>query len=128
MWFRLIDGNMLVSEDCAKRLKEACIPGTQFIANEQSFTLGKNMDLERTGDDDRFWFYTEDEKHALQINILNSEDTYEIILLERKMYWFGELREKSIPLTSFSFQSAEIVIEEKKGETKSDEISNGIMK
>lgn len=110
MWARIIDGILLVSEDFADKVKTLCTPGTRILANGEAIILGKNMDLERTGDDDRFWFYSEDEKYALQMNILRNENSYEIALVERKVYWFGALKEKIVDLTSLSFPTANFVV------------------
>lgn len=110
MWARNIDGAILISEDLAQRIKTVCIPGTRFEANGKVYILGKCMDLERTGDDDRFWFYTEDERYALCLDYLVSENTYEISLLERKTYWIGAVRETTIPLSSLSFPQADLVV------------------
>lgn len=112
MWTRAIDGILLVSEEFADKIKALCTPGTCIMVNNESLILGKNMDLERTGDDDRFWFYSEDEKYALQINMLRSEDSFEVALIERKMYWFGALQEKTINLTSLSFPETNFVVKE----------------
>ena len=112
MWARIIDGVILVSEDFAEQIKNLCVPGTRMLANGESITLGESMDLERTGKDDRFWFYSDDERYALQLNMLGSEDSYEVALVERKMYWFGALKEKSIDLTSLSFPDANLVVGE----------------
>lgn len=113
MWARAIDGIILVSEDLAEQIKSLCIPNANITTNGETWSLGKNMDLERTGDDDRFWFYSEDETRALQINLIRSEDTYEICFVERKMYWFGALREKTIDLISLTFPDANLNILEK---------------
>lgn len=110
MWSRNIDGAILLSDDLAERIKELCTPGTTFLANGKRFTLGPCMDLERTDKDDRFWFYTEDEIHALFLDCMVSENTYEISLVERKVYWIGAMREKIIPLTSLSFPEANLVV------------------
>lgn len=116
MWARAIDGILLVSEECAEKIKILCTPGTRLLVNEETVILGKNMDLERTGDDDRFWFYSEDEKHALQISMLRSEDSYEVALVERKMYWFGALQEKTVHISSLSFPDANIIVTKKTNE------------
>jgi hypothetical protein len=110
MWARNIDGTILISEDLAQRLKTACVPGTRFEANENEYILGKCMDLERTGDDDRFWFYTEDESYALTLECILSEEHFEIGFIERKTYWIGAIREKTIPLSSLSFPQADLVV------------------
>lgn len=108
MWARNIDGIMLISEDLAERIRALAIPGASFIANGNPYRLGKSMDLERTGDDDRLWFYTEDETHALILNLLSSENTYEVGLMERKTYWFGAIKETTIPLVTLSFSDLEL--------------------
>jgi hypothetical protein len=110
MWARNIDGVIMISEDLAERIKEIAVPGLAFTANEKTYTLGKSMDLERTGDDDRFWFYTSDEAHALFLHLLGSENIYEVGIMERKMYWFGAIKETTLPITSLSFPGLDFVI------------------
>ena len=116
MWARAIDGVILVSEDFAEQIKNLCTPGTKILVNNEVMVLGGSMDLERTNNDDRFWFYTEDENRSLQINFLRSEDTFEIALIERKTYWFGAMREKNLDLSSLIFPSTNLVVVEGKKE------------
>lgn len=110
MWARNIDGVIMISEDLAERIKELAVPGLTFTANERTYVLGKSMDLERTGNDDRLWFYTEDEKYALFLHLLGSENIYEVGIMERKIYWFGAIKETTLPITSLSFPGLNFVI------------------
>lgn len=116
MWARNIDGIIMISEDLAERIKEIALPGLTFTANNQTYTLGKSMDLERTGDDDRLWFYTDDEKYALFLNLLGSENIYEVGIMERKTYWFGAVKETTLPITSLSFPGLDLSIIKNKHE------------
>lgn len=110
MWARNIDGIIMVSEDLAEKIKAIAAPGLRFTANKKTYTLGKSMDLERTGDDDRFWFYTDDEAHALFLYLLGSENIYEVGVMERKTYWFGAVKETTLPITSLSFPGLDFAI------------------
>lgn len=118
MWARNIDGILTVSEDLAEKIKTLCVPKARILANGNNITLGKSMDLERTGNDDRFWFYSEDEKYALQLNMLLSQNSYEVVLVERKVYWFGLIKEKMINLVSLSFLDTGFVVVKDASEEK----------
>lgn len=103
MWFRDIDGVVHISYDLAEKIKELALPRTKIFVNGKEYILGDSLDLERTRSDERWWFYTDDELHALFLQCIGSEDRYTIDILERKLYWFSVLRERSLQLTQLSF-------------------------
>ena len=108
MWARNIDGILTISEDLAEMIKKIAVPGAHFVANGASYTLGTSLDLERTGNDERWWFYADNNTHALFLLLAPSENTYEMHLVERKVYWFGIIQEKHTMLTSLTFPDANI--------------------
>ncbi len=103
----------MVSEEMAEKILSILTPKTTVQVNDFTITVGDAMDLERHGTDERYWFYSDNDGHAVYLDLSRSESSFEIALLKKSVLWFGIMKEESIPLERLTLPDHDFVVFQK---------------